>query len=107
MDGGKGIGLSSRFSGVAGTAASGVPSAVHSSTMGGGSSALAGGAKGKMAALDWRLKVAIVMLIVAFVYATASRFLKTKKGCGKKEEGKKEQGEGGGKEDKGSVDHKK
>jgi hypothetical protein len=107
MDGTKGIGLSSKFS----TSGGGVPSTLHSSTMGNGSSALAGGGgKAKMAALDWRLKVAIVMLIVAFVYATASRFIKTKKGTGgKKEEGKKEQCDDGkdGKDGKPGGDNKK
>ena len=38
---------------------------------------------GGRAGLDWKIKAAIVMLIVAFLYATVSRVLK------KKSEGKK------------------
>lgn len=33
---------------------------------------------GKRAGLDWKLKAALVMLLVAFLYATVSRVLKKK-----------------------------
>lgn len=70
MDATKGIGLSSRF----GTPSAPLGSTVQSSAVGSSTN------KGRMSALDWKLKAAIALLILAFVATAASRLLKNKKG---------------------------
>lgn len=85
----RGIGLSSKFSS-APTPAAG--STVQASTTGSQT-------RSKLGSLDWKLKFVIVMLIVAFVYATASRIIKTKKG-GKNEKTEIKKGKGKAEGDK-------
>lgn len=72
MDASKGIGVNSRF----GTPSAPVGSTVQTSAMGSST------AKGRLSAIDWKLKVAIALLILAFVATAASRLLKNKKGKG-------------------------
>jgi hypothetical protein len=70
MDAPKGIGLNSRF----GTPSAPLGSTVQTSAVGSTTN------KGGLGALDWKLKVAIALLILAFVATAASRLLKNKKG---------------------------
>jgi len=89
MDATKGIGLNSRF----GTPSAPLGSTVQSSGVGSSTN------KGKLGALDWKLKVAIALLILAFVATAASRLLKNKKGKGGKAAASNEEKEKeGGKE---------
>lgn len=88
MDASKGIGLNTRFS----TPSAPLGSTVQTSTTGTTGTA----AKGKLSALDWKLKAAIVILILAFVAAATSRLIKSKKA--KAVEGGKKAADEGSKE---------
>ena len=68
MDASKGIGLNTRFS----TPSAPLGSTVQTSTTG-------STARARLGTLDWKLKVAIALLILAFVAAATSRLMKSKK----------------------------
>lgn len=71
MDASKGIGLNTRFS----TPSAPLGSTVQTSTTG-------STARARLGALDWKLKVAIALLILAFIAAATSRLMKSKKAKG-------------------------